>query len=249
MPDTIRVIKGAHENMLSNKIKYAAQVALMLIVFFIVLSGLIYKFVGEIQTETMRKRAEQIEKERAKTQFITNIDTHYNQIQNRYQAEEYDKALEEIKAFEKYGKSDYKELSKIQEDIRLAKLRKKLDFIPKIDLEKYINSSKTENPEENTSTQVFIRTPRYGQYFFSPSDFPVRFEGISLSLKGDFSDDIIWTSSIDGELGKGQQLSVRLSIGEHQITATGTNGITSGSMETLIYVWADDAFIKWDDRK
>jgi len=233
--------------MLSNKIKYSVQVTLMLIVFFIVLSGLIYKFVGEMQSETMRKRAEQIEKERAKTEFITNIEDRFNQIKKLYQDEEYDKAIDAIKVFEKHGKSDYKNLSKIEEDIRVAKLRKKLDFLPKIDLDKYINSSKNENPEQDTSTQVFIRTPRYGQYFFNPSDFPIRLEGIALSLKGDFSDDIIWTSSIDGDLGKGQKISARLSIGEHKITATGTNGITTGNMETLIYVWADDEFIRMED--
>ncbi len=233
--------------MLSNKIKYSVQVCLMLIVFFIVLSGLIYKFVGEMQSETMRKRAEQLEKERAKTEFITNIETHYEQIKTLYQAGEYDKAIKAIKVFEKYGKSDYKEVSKIEEEIQTAKLRKKLDFLPKIDLDRYIDSSKNKKTEQDTSTQVFIRTPRYGQYFFNPSDFPILLEGIALSLKGDFSDDIIWTSSIDGELGKGQQLYVRLSNGEHQITATGTNGITTGTMETLIYIWPDDEFIKRDD--
>lgn len=232
--------------MLSAKIKYSAQVALMLIVFLIVLSGLIYKYIGEMQSETMRKRAEQIEKERIKTEFFTNIDDHYEQIKTLYAAEEYDKAIEAMALFKKHEKSNYKDLPKIKEEIRIARLRKKLDFLPKIDLDKYINSSKEKTAEENTSTQVFIRTPRYGQYFFYPSDFPIHLEGIALSLKGDFSNGITWTSSIDGKLGKGQKISVRLSIGEHTITATGTNGITTGTMDTLIYVRSDDAFLKRD---
>ena len=122
-------------------------------------------------------------------------------------------------------------------------LKKKLDFIPKIHLNEYIELSKEIEIEEDNSTQVFIRTPRYGQYFY-PSDFPILLEGVALSVTGDFSEDIVWTSSIDGNLGKGKQLSVRLSIGEHQISATGTNGMTTGTMETRIHIEKNPVFIK-----
>lgn len=227
------------KTMPSNKIKYSIQVALMLIVFFLVLFTLIFRIVGEMRSESIRKKALQLEKEKLKIEFIATIEDQYQQIENLFKANEYDKAMAIVKEFKAHGKSDYKDLPKIEKEIRIFKLKQKLDFIPKIHLDEYIQLSKEEKKEKDTSTQVFIRRPRYGQYFFSPSELPILLEGIALSLSGDFSDDIIWKSSIDGELGKGKQLSVRLTIGEHQISATGTNGVTTGTMETLIYIRKD----------
>ncbi len=122
-------------------------------------------------------------------------------------------------------------------------MKKKLEFIPKIHLNEYMKLSKDIDIEEDDSTEVFIRTPRYGQYFYT-SDFPILFEAVALSVTGDFSDGIIWTSNIDGELGKGKRITVRLSIGEHQIKAIGTNGITSGSMMTRIFIEKEPDFLK-----
>ena len=229
--------------MLSSKKKYSIQVALMLIVFFLVLSSLVFKLIGEMRSESIRKEAEQIEKQRIKTQFLSNIEDQYQQMKKLYQAKEYEKVITMIKVFNQYDRSDYKELPLIKKEIRLFYLKKKLDFIPNIHLNEYIQLSKEIEIEEDNSTQVFIRTPRYGQYFY-PSDFPILLEGIALSVTGDFSEDIIWASSIDGNLGKGKQLPVRLSIGEHQITATGTNGMTTGTMETRIFIEKDPVFIK-----
>jgi len=220
--------------MVSKKIKYYAQVALMLIVFFIVLSGLIYKFTNEMQSGSRKQTAVEIEKR--KTEFIATIENRYQEIKRQYQAEEYAKTIAAIEVFESHGKSDYKDLQEIKKEIWIRYLKKKLDFIPKIQLDQYIQKLKKEKRQKDTSTQVFIRQPIYGQYFFSPSDLPIVLEGIALSLIGDFSDDIIWTSSIDGNLGKGKQLTVRLSIGDHHISATATNGVTTGTMETLIYI-------------
>lgn len=229
--------------MLSSKKKYSIQVALMLAVFFLVLSSLVFKLIGEMRSESMRKEAEQIEKQRIKTQFLSNIEDQYQQMQKLYQAKEYEKVINLIKVFNQYERSDYKELPTIKKEIRLFYLKKKLDFIPKIHLSEYIQLSKEIEIEEDNSTQVFIRTPRYGQYFY-PSDFPILLEGVALSVTGDFSEDIVWASSIDGNLGKGKQLPVRLSIGEHQITAIGTNGMTTGTMETRIFIEKDPVFIK-----
>ena len=229
--------------MLSSKKKYSIQVALMLVVFFLVLSSLVFKLIGEMRSESIRKEAEQIEKQRIKTQFLSNIEDQYQQMKKLYQAKEYEKVITMIKVFNQYDRSDYKELPLIKKEIRLFYLKKKLDFIPNIHLNEYIQLSKEIEIEEDNSTQVFIRTPRYGQYFY-PSDFPILLEGIALSVTGDFSEDIIWASSIDGNLGKGKQLPVRLSIGEHQITATGTNGMTTGTMETRIFIEKDPVFIK-----
>ncbi len=215
----------------------------MFAVFFLVLSSLVFRLIGEMRSESIREEAEQIEKQRIKTQFLSNIEDQYQQMQKLYQAKEYEKVIDMIKVFNQYDRSDYKELATIKKEIRLFYLKKKLDFIPKIHLNEYIQLSKDIEIEEDNSTQVFIRTPRYGQYFY-PSDFPILLEGIALSVTGDFSEDILWTSSIDGNLGKGKQLAVRLSIGDHQITATGTNGMTTGTMETRIYIEKDPVFIK-----
>ncbi len=215
----------------------------MLVVFSFVLFTLVFQLIEEMRSESIKKKEEQIEKQRIKTEFISNIEDHYIQLQKLYQAKEYDKVIEIIKVFNQYGKSDYKDLTKIKKDIRLFYLKKNLDFIPKIDLNEYIQLSKEIKIEEDNSTQVFIRIPRYGQYFYT-SDFPILLEGVALSILGDFSDGIVWSSNIDGILGKGKQLSVRLSIGEHKITATGTNGMTTGTMETRIYIEKDPDFLK-----
>ncbi len=229
--------------MLSTKTKYSIQIALMLAVFTLVLFSLVFKLIGEMKTESIQKEIEQVEKQRIKEEFISTIEAQYKEILKLYEAKEYKKAIEIIKVFNRHDKSDYKDLAKIKKEIRLFYLKKKLDFIPKIHLNEYMQLSKDIEIEEDLSTQVFIRIPRYDQYFY-PSDFPILLEGVALSLTGDFSKDIVWTSSIDGILGKGKQLYVRLSIGEHKITATGTNGITTGSMETRIYIEKDPVFLK-----
>lgn len=229
--------------MLSTKMKYSVQVALMIAVFSLVLFSLVFKLIVEMKAESIQKEIEQVEIEKKKKDFISNIEDQYKEMKRLYQAKEYQKAIEIIKVFNQHGKSDYKDLAKIKKEIRLFYLKKKLDFIPKIHLNEYMQLSKDIEIEEDSSTQVFIRIPRYDQYFY-PSDFPILLEGVALSITGDFSDDIVWTSSIDGDLGKGKQLSVRLSIGEHKITATGTNGMTTGSMETRIYIEEDPVFLK-----
>jgi len=229
--------------MLSSKKKYYIQIALMLIIFSFVLFNLIFKLVGEIRSEAVKEKAEQIERERIKAEFIVTIEEQYQQMKKLYQAKEYDKVIKIIKVFNQNEKSDYRDLPEIKKEIRLFYLKKKLDFIPKIHLNEYMQLSKDIEIEEDNSTQVFIRIPRYDQYFY-PMDFPILLEGVALSLSGDYSSDIVWTSSLDGTLGKGKQLHVRLSIGEHIITATGTNGLTTGTMSTRIFIEKDPVFIK-----
>ena len=180
--------------------------------------------------------------------FIAKIDDQYNRLLKLYQAKEYEKAIEIIKVFNKYGKSDYKNLPEIKKQIRLFSLKKKLDFIPKIHINEYIKLSKDIDIEEDDSTEVFIRTPRYGQYFYT-SDLPIVLEGVALSVTGDFSSTIVWTSNIDGELGKGKKIDARLSVGEHQIKAVGTNGVTKGSMTIRIYIEKDPDFLKNNIKK
>ncbi|MFA5903535.1 MAG: hypothetical protein WC836_06330, partial [Desulfobacula sp.] len=142
-----------------------------------------------------------------------------------------------------FEKSDYKNLSEIKKEIRLFYLKEKLDFIPKIHLDEFMQLSKDIDIEKDDTTEVFIRTPRYGQYFYT-SDFPIQLEGVALSVQGDFSNSIVWTSNIDGKLGTGKKIDVRPSIGEHEITATGTNGKTTGSMTTRIYIEKQPDFLQ-----
>ncbi len=126
--------------------------------------------------------------------------------------------------------------------------RIKQEFIPKIHLGESVKLSEDINIEEDTSTEVFIRIPGYGQYF-NISDLPILLEGVALSVAGDYSDSIVWSSHIDGELGKGKKIAARLSVGEHQITAVGTNGITKGSMTTRIFIEKDPDFLKYYRKK
>jgi len=227
----------------SKKTTYAIQIVLILAIFFFVLFNLIFKLVIEIRSESIKKRAEQLGKEKLKLEFIATIDDQYSQLVKLYKAKEYEKTIEIIKVFNKYKKSDYKNLPEIKKEIRLFYLKKKLEFIPKIHLNEYMQLSKDIDIEEDDSTEVFIRTPRYGQYFYT-SDFPILLEGVALSVTGDFSEGIIWISNIDGELGKGKKIAVRPSIGEHQITAIGTNGVTKGSMMTRIFIEKEPDFLK-----
>lgn len=227
----------------SEKTKYSIQVVVILGIFFFVLFNLVFKLVIDLRSESFRKKAEELEKQKAKQEFIATIEDQYNQLLKLYQAKEYSKSIEIIKVFNKYKQSDYKNLPAIKKEIRLFSLKKKLEFIPKIQFNDYIKLSKDIDIEEDDSTEVFIRTPRYGQYFYT-SDLPIVLEGVALSVTGDFSDQIVWTSDKDGELGVGQKVLVRLSVGMHQITATSSNGLTTGHMLTQVIVEKDPAFLE-----
>ncbi|MEN8212347.1 MAG: hypothetical protein ABFR31_11565 [Thermodesulfobacteriota bacterium] len=219
----------------SKKITYSIQIIVILSIFFFVLFNLIFKLIIDLRSESNRKKAEQIEKEKIKHEFIVDIDNQYNQLIKLFQAKEYDQAIAIVKVFNKYGKSDYKNLPEIKKEIRLLSLKKKLEFIPKTKLKEFVGLSKDVDIEQDDSTEVFIRTPRYGQYFYT-SDFPIILEGVALSTAGDFSDTIEWASNIDGNLGKGGKKAVTLSIGEHEITAIATNGIKKGSMTIKVFI-------------
>ncbi len=227
----------------SKKITYFIQILVILSIFFFVLFNLVFKLIIDLRSEAIQREAEQLEKERIKLEFIAKIDDRYNQMIKLYEANEYEKVIEIIKVFNKYGKSDYENLPKIKKEIRLFHLKKKLDLIPRIHLNEFMKLSKDIDIQEDDSTEIFIRTPRYGQYFYT-SDFPIILEGVALSITGDFSDGIVWISDMDGELGKGKKIAVRLSIGRHQITATGTNGVTEGSMMTRVFIEKEPDFLK-----
>lgn len=229
--------------MASEKTKYTIQVIVILSIFFFVLANLVFKLVVDLRSESQRKKAEALEKAKAKQSFTVNIEEHYQELLKLYQAKAYEQVIEKIKIFNKHEKSEYKDLPEIKKHIRLFYLKKKLEFIPKIQLNEYVQLSKDIEIDEDDTTEVFIRTPRYGQYFYV-SDLPITLEGTALSVKGDFSDSLIWESDLDGELGKGKKIFARLSVGTHQLTATGTNGVTSGSMMTRIIIEKDPDFLK-----
>lgn len=234
--------------MLTKKTTYSIQVVVILSIFFFVLFNLVFRLIVDYKLESVKKKTEETQKERARQEFITHIEDRYAELQGLYQAHEYEKAIDIIKLFNVYEKPDYKNLPEMKKEIRLFYLKEKLDFIPKIQLDEYLQLSKEINIAEDDATEVFIRTPRYGQYFYT-SDFPIPFEGVALSVKGDFSDTIVWISNVDGKLGTGKKIDVRLSIGEHEITATGTNGTTTGTMITRIIIEKDPDFFKGHIRK
>ncbi len=226
-----------------KKLRYSIQLVVILAIFSFVLFNLVFNLVIELRTQALEKQARELEKQKIKQEFIARIDDQYAQLQKLYQADEYEKAIEMIKLFNKYDQSDYRDLPKIKKEIRLFYLKKKLEFLPKIHLNEYMQLSKDIDIQEDDSTEVFIRQPRYGQYFYE-SDLPVIFEGIALSIIGDFSDQIVWTSDIDGELGKGRKISTRLSLGEHRITARSSNGMTTGQMTIPVFVEKDPDFLR-----
>ncbi|CCK81099.1 hypothetical protein [Desulfobacula toluolica] len=234
--------------MLFGKKSYFIQTVFILAIFFFVLFALVFRLIIDLRAESIKKQTQQIETQRLKQQFIANIDDQYNRLLKLYNAKEYEKAIEIIKKFNAYEKSDYQNLSEIKKQVRLYYLKKKLEFIPKIHFDEFMKLSKDISLEDDNSTEVFIRTPRYGQYF-NTSDLPILLEGVALSVAGDFSDSIVWKSLVDGELGKGNKIAVHLSVGEHQITATATNGITKGSMTTRIFIEKDPDFLKYYRKK
>jgi hypothetical protein len=231
------------KNNSSHKTSYYIQVIVILAVFFFVLFNLVFKLFIDLRSDALKRQAQQRARQKAEKQFLVKIDDHYKRLMKLYNAGEYEKAVEIIKQFNKFGKPDYKDLPAIKKKIRMVLLKRKLEFIPKIHLTEFMQLSKDIDIKQDDSTEVFIRRPRYGQYFYT-SDLPIEFEGTALSVTGDFSDSIIWTSSIDGRLGKGKKIAVNLSVGEHTITATGTNGKTKGSMEIRIYIEKDPDFVK-----
>nr|NJM00885.1 hypothetical protein [Desulfobacula sp.] len=229
--------------MLSRKTRYSIQLAMILSVFFFVLLNLIFRLMVDIKAESTKKNAEEEQKERARQEFTLHMEDHYRELQALYTSHEYEKAVDIIKLFNTHGQPDYKNLPEIKKEIRLFYLKKKLDFIPKIQLDEYMQLSKDIDIEGDDSTEVFIRTPRYGQYFYT-SDFPIQLEGVALSVQGDFSHTLVWTSSVDGTLGTGRTIGIRPSVGEHEITATGTNGRTTGAMTTRIYIEKTPDFLQ-----
>jgi hypothetical protein len=83
----------------------------------------------------------------------------------------------------------------------------------------------------NNAPAIKINQPSEGQIF---TDDQVFLDGTADDLEdGDVTDSLVWTSSIDGEVAKGQQASVRLSRGVHTITARATDRLGAQSERTI----------------
>ena len=233
----------------SQKRRFSVKLIVILAIFFFVLFNLVFRLILDMRLEAKQREAERLEAERVKQQFIATIDKQYNRVVTLYQAREYDKAIDIIKLFNKYDQTEYRDLQTLKKDIRMGYLKKKFEFLSRIHLDEYVRVSKEIDIEDDQATEVFVRKPRFGQYFYA-SDFPIEFEGVALSVTGDFSDQVIWTSSIDGQIGQGSKLSIaRLSVGEHEITATASNGSTTGKMSIRIFIENDPEFLKKYRRK
>lgn len=59
----------------------------------------------------------------------------------------------------------------------------------------------------------------------SPSDGETRTAGMPISFIGSASEpaNLVWISSLDGQIGTGTSFSTTLSVGDHLITLTATN--------------------------
>lgn len=104
-------------------------------------------------------------------------------------------------------------------------------------------------PEETKDTVVSITNVNYGQHY---QQSEIKFlKGTALAFNGDFSDQIIWESNIDGQLGTGRTIKVKLSRGTHYITAKADNGYEKGTDSTSITIYknvARDEYEKPKDR-
>lgn len=97
----------------------------------------------------------------------------------------------------------------------------------------------TTTPDPNTAPEVIISSPANSSTF----DFgtAIYFSGSASDIEnGDLSDSIIWTSSIDGQIGIGESFTRVLSSGTHTITAkvTDSGGMTD---EARILITVDES--------
>lgn len=95
--------------------------------------------------------------------------------------------------------------------------------------------SKPPPVETDDSTQIFIKSPDNGQVFFI-EEGPVPFKVSALSRFGDHSSKVEWTSSVDGYLGTGAEISVALTAGDHVITAAYSDERTSGDHSIALQI-------------
>jgi hypothetical protein len=88
----------------------------------------------------------------------------------------------------------------------------------------------------NEPPSVSITSPADGASF--DSGFAILFEGTASDPEeGDLTDDLVWTSSIQGKIGEGDNFSRTLSDGSHLITASVTDsGGEGGSASVSITV-------------
>lgn len=91
---------------------------------------------------------------------------------------------------------------------------------------------------ENTAPQITIQSPSNGSAF--QDDESVQLVGVASDNEdGNLSQNIVWSSSVDGVLGTGGSLQVMLSEGEHTLTASVTDsGNISSSSSVAVSVSA-----------
>ena len=86
--------------------------------------------------------------------------------------------------------------------------------------------------EQNTKPLLEILSPQNQQSLWS--EMLINFKGKATDKEeGDLSSKIKWHSSIDGDLGTGQQIQFALSEGEHTITATVADKHYEGSIRMI----------------
>ena len=87
----------------------------------------------------------------------------------------------------------------------------------------------------NTAPSVTISSPANGASFTSGSS--ISFAGSASDAEdGDLTDSLVWTSSLDGQIGTGGSFSVTLNDGTHTITASAidSGGLTGSASITVV---------------
>ncbi len=85
----------------------------------------------------------------------------------------------------------------------------------------------------NTNPIVTIKDPANG--YVTTAGEPILFNGISTDKEDGEASEYIWSSNIDGEIGKGSAISINiLSPGTHTITMTGRDSRGATGTETII---------------
>jgi hypothetical protein len=102
-----------------------------------------------------------------------------------------------------------------------------------------IDSSTEPPPPPNNPPSVTITSPTDGSTFNEEASIP--FTGTASDVEdGDLTASLVWTSSLDGQIGTGGRFSAELSVGTHTVTASVTDsGGLTGSASITVTVQAD----------
>ncbi|MDQ8203588.1 PQQ-dependent sugar dehydrogenase [Pelagicoccus sp. SDUM812003] len=114
-----------------------------------------------------------------------------------------------------------------------------LSELERAELESYLFKKYFEEAGSNSEPTVQITSPTEGQRFLDTDTITLTATATDAE-DGDLSSEIIWVSSIDGELASGASAEVALSLGAHEITAaTADSGGLAGDAKVSVLVTSE----------